>query len=307
MSTRRLLLIWALLLAGIVCIAQQPSKAYWQSRDSNYNLAISGGAAFQGLGDIVSGSVGYWSAAHCYNSAYTGNTADVFDTATGTVETLITCSSGGVLNTGSPTALATTCATACSIKTLYDQSGAMACNGGVACDVTNATTANQPKLTLAAFNGKACPVFLGSSVQSLTSATTNLQTQPFTAVSMVERNGALSSFGTWIHSGNMSNFFTNAASTVGLFLGTEQDATASDNALHSVISLFNGPTNSTAVIDGSASVLGSPGTASPIGVVVIGTDGGNPFTGFMCETGIWPGLFNATQYGNINTKQAAFW
>lgn len=43
MSTRRLLLVWALLLAGIFCLAQQPTKAYWQSRDSNYNIAISGG------------------------------------------------------------------------------------------------------------------------------------------------------------------------------------------------------------------------------------------------------------------------
>lgn len=43
MSTRRLLLVWALLLTGLVCITQQPTSAYWQSRDSNYNIAISGG------------------------------------------------------------------------------------------------------------------------------------------------------------------------------------------------------------------------------------------------------------------------
>lgn len=45
MSNRRLLLIWALLLAGIVCLAQRPTKAYWQSRDSHYNVAISSGGA----------------------------------------------------------------------------------------------------------------------------------------------------------------------------------------------------------------------------------------------------------------------
>ncbi len=37
---RRLLFIWAALLCGIVCISQ--SEAFWQSRDSNYNIAISG-------------------------------------------------------------------------------------------------------------------------------------------------------------------------------------------------------------------------------------------------------------------------
>ena len=40
---RRLLFAWALLLAGLYCIKQ--SSADWQSRDSNYNVAISGGAA----------------------------------------------------------------------------------------------------------------------------------------------------------------------------------------------------------------------------------------------------------------------
>lgn len=46
-STPRLLLVWALLLAGFVCLAQQTqTKAYWQTRDSNYNQNIaSGGAA----------------------------------------------------------------------------------------------------------------------------------------------------------------------------------------------------------------------------------------------------------------------
>jgi len=38
---RRLLIIWALLLTGIVCISQ--SEAFYQSRDSNYNIAIASG------------------------------------------------------------------------------------------------------------------------------------------------------------------------------------------------------------------------------------------------------------------------
>ena len=42
---RRALLIWCLLLAGIVCIAQSEHvSAFWQSRDSNYNQnVVSGG------------------------------------------------------------------------------------------------------------------------------------------------------------------------------------------------------------------------------------------------------------------------
>jgi hypothetical protein len=39
-----LLVLWCLLLVGIICIAQSERvSASWQSRDSNYNIAVSGG------------------------------------------------------------------------------------------------------------------------------------------------------------------------------------------------------------------------------------------------------------------------
>jgi hypothetical protein len=64
---RRALLIWCLLLAGIVCISQsERTSAFWQSRDSNYNISIStGGALACSYTPITSAT---------YNVAYTGAT-----------------------------------------------------------------------------------------------------------------------------------------------------------------------------------------------------------------------------------------
>lgn len=57
------LLIGAALLAGI------PAQAFWQSRDSNYNVAISAGATYTGPGDVVSGATA-WYGLRAYNAAY---------------------------------------------------------------------------------------------------------------------------------------------------------------------------------------------------------------------------------------------
>ena len=42
---RRIIIAWALLLIGFFCIGQ--SSAYWQSRDSNYNISVSSGGCSQ--------------------------------------------------------------------------------------------------------------------------------------------------------------------------------------------------------------------------------------------------------------------
>jgi hypothetical protein len=57
------LLVGAALLAGI------PAQAFWQSRDSNYNIAIASGATYTGPGDIVSGATAFYGL-RAYNAAY---------------------------------------------------------------------------------------------------------------------------------------------------------------------------------------------------------------------------------------------
>jgi hypothetical protein len=63
--------LWALLLCGLLCLTQ--ADAFFQSRDSNYNVAISGGApAFTGPGDIVTGW-DFWFGLRAFSSATRGN------------------------------------------------------------------------------------------------------------------------------------------------------------------------------------------------------------------------------------------
>jgi hypothetical protein len=73
---RSLLVSWCLLLAGIVCLSQ--SQAFYNSRDSNYNIAIasSGGSCNPPLLSCVtvpSGLVGWWPLDTSTTSAPTTN------------------------------------------------------------------------------------------------------------------------------------------------------------------------------------------------------------------------------------------
>jgi hypothetical protein len=63
--------VWALLLAGIVCLTQVPTRAYWQTRDSAYNNPPSSGA-----GGSCSQSTAYFAAA----TTLTGGEKTALDT-----------------------------------------------------------------------------------------------------------------------------------------------------------------------------------------------------------------------------------
>ena len=56
---RRIIIGWALLLIGFYCIGQ--SSAYWQSRDSNYNISVAGGACSTTFPSGI-GAVSHWRA-----------------------------------------------------------------------------------------------------------------------------------------------------------------------------------------------------------------------------------------------------
>lgn len=308
MSTRRLLLVWALLLAGIVCITQQPTSAYWQSRDSNYNIAISGGGGgYTGPIDINGTAYAFWST-RCGATAYTGNVADVWDTATGvTLETLITCSSGGVINTGSPTALATTCAVSCSVKTLYDQSGSNKCT--TACDLTVNTAI--PTLTISCQNGKLCYNFSDASTTCMSSpSVAATQAQPLT-VSIVGNHTSSTGSGELL-------LLTSAGSTttpqigfpsgtqIFMFGNAQFNANMSTAAFHSTQALVNAASSSFS-IDGSLT-SGTSGATAAIQAAPMNVGGAcfsrTNFT--FLELGIWAADKTANT-ATMNSNQHTYW
>lgn len=305
-------MIWRLALAAFLtlCLAAvgQAPRAQFNGCAAGFctPAAVSSGA-FAGALDINGSAFVFWST-RCGATAYTGNVVDIWDGATGnTTETLVTCSAGGTLNTGSPTALATTCTVSCRAKFVYDQSGANNCAG--ACDLTQATNANRPLVTISCLSGKMCLAFDGS-VSCMNVTLAGAQAQAYTATTVFNRTGGVTTlaaiFGN--NSGNNLQLGGNSsANQVYAFSGSAvQTATANDNASHAMQTLFNGASSSF-YIDGSlTNMAGSPGASSiaaaNIGIGSQNTCGGNFWTGNWFETGVWNGDKSANN-STMNSNQ----
>ena len=188
---RRALLIWGLLLAGIICIAQSEHvSAFWQSRDSNYNIAISGGGgAYTGPANVVSGA-SYWYGLFAYNSADRGNALVNVCNSTGGIDIgcadLFSDATTGALV--SATVSGITCpGINCTVKTAYDRSGANNCSGP--CNLTQATVGARPSLLASQIGSLPALVCNGSAPSSLllVSVTTLSVVQPFTISAVAEQ------------------------------------------------------------------------------------------------------------------------
>jgi hypothetical protein len=328
---RRLLLIWGLLLAGLVCASQ--SDAFWQSRDSNYNINIAGGAAFSGPGDVVSGATIYYGF-QCYNNAYSGSMALLTDSATGnTTATLLQCASGVIsaaagtvctgpgvpTNTCSP--LATTCVVACNVYEMFDQSGALSC-GGAACPVIQATNANRPTFSQSCINSKFCFQTTVAGQQGMASGSGISFTipQPFSMDSVVNFTATASDFQNVLadEAAAVQWFYgnSNATDTFDVFAGGVvglTDASCTFNTARTYIGVINGAA-SLAVCGGTASgALSAGGTAWGGGTAKRVTIAGNTIaanhfaTGSFARIGMWPIAFNSTQYGNLHSNAVSYW
>ena len=293
---------------GIFCLAAEPlvGQSHAQVPLTGAGLGVPGGVvSYSGPGDVVSGAVFYYGL-RGYNAAYSGHVISICDSATGLVCADATWS-GGVLSL--PTIGGLICnntTNICNIQTFYDMSGTGACAGP--CDATQATNASRATLVISAFNGKPCAQFSGAQFYQ-SPVGFGAQTSPYTFVAEVERTGAFTSAGAWLHSQNYSGFFDSSINTAAIFAGTSTvDATAADSALHSVINFSGAAGNN--IVDGVPGTPGNTGTGTTGSSIFIGatsTGPASPLTGFFCEGGEWPIQYNATQYGNMNTNQAAYW
>lgn len=304
MSTRRLLLVWALLLAGIVYLSQQPTKAYWQSRDSNYNIAISGGgAAFTGMADIVPSPFACWSLRACSAATRGTKALNVCNVADVACADLLTDGTTGSLVI--PTIGGSSCSiVSCTIKTAYDQSGAANCTP--ACDVTQATIASRPTLVVSCVGGLPCMACSGT--QFLVSPASAGIVQTFSASAVAKRTGNTSAFSDIIgidNGGNAQFLFNNSANQVILYAGTlTAGVTAADNAFHAFQGIYAGAA-SAIYLDGSSTTGLNAGTAN--GSAMSLCTGTNSLTGNIAEAGLWPVGFNGTQQANMNTNQHSYW
>ena len=278
---------------------------------------------YTGPGDIITSGAMMWWGMRCYNNAYAGNVADITDSATGnTTGTRLQCSSGTVsaLVSGSActfvtgnacSSLATTCATACNVLTLYDQSGALKCAGAIACTVTNAANADRPTVTVSCQNSHPCMVFNGSAQQMLSAANlASTQAQPIYMSFVAKRTGNFTSFaGVAVPGSGGSPYggFANAANQITCYAGNTASVAATDNAVHAAQIQFNS-TTSVFYVDGASTTGQNCGTGSASGAQpTVGNSGfGQLMTGQVMEVGFWAGS-NTGSNSTMNSNQHTYW
>lgn len=284
--------------------------------DSNYNTNIAaGGGGYTGPGDVVSGALAWWGL-RCYNSAYAGNVAQIFDAATGnTTQTLITCSTGGVLNE-TINALSTTCAVACEVATLYDQSGNTNCT--TACDLTRAH-ANRPT-----FTRTGCAGLSGTKTWCLTTNTAtplNMSgpnwnggtiAQPYTAYcantwTNFPANNACSSIET---ATTGYQLLTLSNGQLDAYAGTDtNNGTATANTWYSFQFIFNGASGAS-YVNGTSLTARNAGaqTIQNTGQVRLGTDFfGDTANTLFVEAGVWSGGFSGGNQTSMDGNVRAYW
>jgi hypothetical protein len=313
---RSFIIAWALLLAGLCCVQQ--SSAFWQSRDSNYNIAIST-SSYQGPGDVVSGAQEWWGL-RCYNNAYSGNVADITDATTGnTTGTRLQCSNGTVSALVSASActfvtgnacvsLATTCAVSCNIEELYDQSGALQCSSA-ACNMVQSTNADRPTLALNCIGSLPCAQgFVG--VQINTTANITSISQPYT-ISLVAYSTSTSNFDGYTGSTTTNEGVQNASASAEISLTASNFADPgvafATSVWHAVQAIPSG-TSGVLNIDNSATTVnsGTDATGSVAwGFLFIYQHNGNNEK--MTEVGLWASGFNTTQQTNMCHNQRLYW
>lgn len=295
---RRFLGISLWLIACGICIA--PAVAFWQSRDSGYNVSVGGAPGYTGPGDVISGAFGAW-LLRCYNSAYVGNVADVYAPSDAS-HTLITCTSGGVLNE-TLQSLATTCATSCTVKTLYDQTA------GAYGDMSEATEANRPTFNPTGLNGKYMMSF--TPTQQLQTATGLASHNPPATFSFVARRPSTNSGKIFWTDGafNMQMDGASSFNTFQILAGAALTATVSDTHFHPLQILFSGVLNTSNInVDGTDNI-GNAGTQSPLfgdRLALNPAFTGAPGTFDFVEGIVWL-ADKSTSFGALNSNQTAYW
>lgn len=307
---RWVIALWLLLGVGL----SGPAKA--QLTVSGVGGGGFGGAAasYTGPGDVLSGALAFWGL-QGYNAAYNGKTANVClpaDTtcADVTVQGTTVTVPGGLSTCNNST-------TICTVKVLYDQSGALACSGSVVCDATQNTIANRFTFVVpGASNG--CPKstqYCFASNTAVFYATPNFTRAQPIGVAVVVNHTAHAHLD-WIVRPASTNiqigYDTSGVSVLRLFAGVSivnspPPSGLADGSWHALQFVLNGASSSING-DGVGSGNTSPGT-SGWSAEAINVGGDNSatfgFEGNIGEIGMWPGL-SCTLTGNNCTAGNVF-
>lgn len=273
-----------------------------------------GGGAFAGPGDVV-GSALFWSGLRAYSAATRGNRIANLCNSTGGVDVLCVdaisnATTGALVIPGS---LTTFCpGSACTIQTLYDQTGANSC-GGAACDFTESVVANRPVLTASCIGSLACAQGNGSSQAWATTVSSPTNNQPITYSSVISR-AAVNTNGSNIlvsFSAQPASYYDGVANQLAIFAGgSNANAAITENATHAIQIVFNAASSSVTVDTTTTSSL-NPGSVGFSGspLTILGNVNRN---NYFCqcnfyEAGAWAIVFSGTNIANMNSNQHSYW
>ncbi len=196
----------------------------------------------------------------------------------------------------------------CSVKTLYDQSGANSCTRGAGatdCNAAQATEASRPTYMISGCTGSTKNCMACSGTQGLSSpAQQSTEVQPYTISMVGNRNAATTSFGMLFA---MSDFnfqvgWANSTNTLFSYAGGVGNATAADSTPHALQYVMSNAASDLNV-DGSVNTVttGTQGiTAQFFGIC---SPAGNSFTGQFREVGLWLSAFSSGNSSAMSTNQ----
>lgn len=267
---------------------------------SSFTITVATPPSYAGPGDIVSGALMWASCARAYNAAYatgSNNACLLVDSATGlTTYTMKILSTGFADVAGA--AASSACATACKVKTMYDQTG----NGH---NCTNSTLSVMPVFTFSAVNGLPGPAWTNVTSWTLICANNITQSAPY-SYSVVYKRTAVTSGAVLDASGTGAGLCgTTSANQVHLTQGGTLTAAATDNSFHAVQTVLNGASSVVTVdaSDTTGTVVGNYSAET----IHLGAGGGGcaaaAMTGIIMEGGMWPAGFTSGNRTSLNSNQ----
>lgn len=272
---------------------------------------VAGPAAptYTGPGDVTSSATAWWGLrAYSAAKALAGVAAIQLCTAADAACTDIHVTGSGGLNATDLTTSGCSLIDTCTIKIIYDQTGALACVGPAACTYTSAGIPQRATFTRSCVLSLPCAIATTASVYVTAASLTTALTQPYTMSEVVSRTGAFTTQqGTIYLNGNGGDIeFSATTNTALIYAGSSVTATASNTTTHAFNVLFNAA-SSNFYIDGSANTV-NPGAsnAGGGGGFFLLSAGGTNLTGTWFEAGAWAGD-KSSNFALMNTNQHAYW
>lgn len=244
---------------------------------------------FTGPGDLtLAGTFTQWGGFSCFKASAPTAKAIRLINETTTTQADINCNTSTGIDLTAVSTLG--CGSAvCKVVTLYDQTGALGCAAGTACDLTQSTDADRP--TYAATGGaggKPCMTF-GTSVVLTNAVGLSSSAQPFSIYAVAERNPTSTSLQGLYSTGSSFTgmYFASASNALSIFDGGFGAANASqtDAAFHYLAAVLNAA-SSLMNVDGASTASATTG-GNPFGAglpILLGSNSGD-LIGAVCEVG----------------------